>query len=332
MKRIGVYDGLKGIAVIGIFCIHVGVNTNVFTGRLYELFTFGNRGVELTYIISALLLTSQYYVWGGVTKYPTALLRKYVTNIIPIYYIFVIGSVLYRVVLLGKSVSLGAVATHLLFVNVLFGSWGNSFGGTLYFSCLVVTCVFYFLYLKHINNIRKSVVCGLIIQVLTTFICMFSYVLPVGYSLNITYLCRCISSFAVGNIVWHILSSEVFKQVTFTKLTKSVATGFLVFVILYYMVVIGNCDNLILLWIFAGIILLNYRNPIFLISNPVFNYLGKRVLHIFCWHSLIHVFLIYYMKNDIMYFIIVAVLTLLLSELTYRLQSMGKTRGVGKGA
>lgn len=31
-NRMQVLDSLKGIAAIGIFCIHVGVNHNYFTG------------------------------------------------------------------------------------------------------------------------------------------------------------------------------------------------------------------------------------------------------------------------------------------------------------
>ena len=88
MKRVEVYDGLKGIAIIGIFGIHVGVNQNIFTGPLYRLFLFGNKGVEITYIISALLFTSQYYEHYAKEKYPVKLLKKNIVNIMPIYYLF----------------------------------------------------------------------------------------------------------------------------------------------------------------------------------------------------------------------------------------------------
>ncbi len=200
-------DSLKGIAAIGIFCIHIGVNNSIFSNRLNHFFSYGNRGVEITYIVSAFLMAQQYYNGNSSTKYPIKLLMKNIANIIPIYYLSIICCELVNVVVKGSSLPLITIAQNLLFLSL----FSESIGGSLYFSCLFFTWIIYLIYVKYVNNLKRSV-CICLISVL-----LFMYIFP-GVAFNfvaetqydaVFYMCRCIGSFVVGHMIYFIVNYNI---------------------------------------------------------------------------------------------------------------------------
>jgi peptidoglycan/LPS O-acetylase OafA/YrhL len=319
VKRREVLDSLKGLAIIGIFCIHVGINHNLFTGYFSELFRFGNLGVEITYIVNGILLANKYYGNYEGQNYPFKLLLNNIMSIIPIYWTFILCLMAIYRFIYYQPIQIGATISSLFFMNVIKSEWANYYGGALYFSCLVIVWIFYLLYMKYVKSIKKSIVCGLIILLATVWL------LPeIGASCldylefqSFNYLCRCVASFTIGNIIYFILLSDEIKNINISKPIKMVVTSFLLCVILF-----RKFTNSEFYGIVSLIILLNYDNPVVLLNNPVLNYLGKRTLPIFACHILVYSVLDKFMVINGLYFIAVIVITLILSEVLYRVDSM----------
>lgn len=61
MKRIDVFDSLRGIAIIGVILIHSGNNVPRNFGVLAEaVISNGNKGVQIFFVISAILFYRSY--------------------------------------------------------------------------------------------------------------------------------------------------------------------------------------------------------------------------------------------------------------------------------
>jgi len=318
-KRVETLDSLKGLAVIGIFGIHVGVNHSIFTGYLSALFMHGNLGVEITYIINALLLASQYYKHFGENKNSLKLVFRSILNILPIYYLFILTLKHIYTDGLGLVVPNGAVSTSLLFVNVFSSDYANFFGGSLYFSCLVVGWFLYSFYLRYINNLKKSIICGLVIEALAIWIIpeIFANTLDYAHFQPVSYMCRCIGSFIIGHMIYFIVSTEEYNKIQISQHVKIAVTGYLLFVILF-----NRYTSSEFYFIISLLLIINYKKPVFLLNNPILTYLGKRTITIFCWHILVYSFMDKYMNADYLYLLVVIVLTLLLSEITYRVDNI----------
>lgn len=335
--RVGVLDGLKGIAAIGIFGIHVGVNHGYFTGRLNDIFLYGNRGVEICYIVNAILLASSYYKHHTKEKYPFKLLRKNLLNIIPIFYLYIFLYWIVEMFLYNEYITKGSIISTILFVNVIKSSWSSCFGGSLFFSCLVITWILYFIYMRYVNNLSKSVICGLLIEVFYfRYIHYIVQFVPVSEHTNFYYFCRCITSFVCGHMVYSIVVSETYTKIIISKNVRRILTYLCVY-ILSERIVVGTLSMEELYFIIGVIIILNYKSSCVIIDNPVLGYLGKRIFPIFAWHILSYVvinkvaeFISLPIGN--IWFASVAISTLVLSEITYQLdrkrRNMIKVRSV----
>ena len=64
MKRIDVFDSLRGIAIIGVLLIHSGNNVPRNFSMLAEaIISNGNKGVQVFFIISAILFYRSFAVY-----------------------------------------------------------------------------------------------------------------------------------------------------------------------------------------------------------------------------------------------------------------------------
>ena len=262
-------------------------------------------------------------------KYPLGLLKKSICSILPIYYFFIIATVLTLLFEYNTTVSVGSIVTSLLFVNVLFGSWGNAIGGSLYFSCLVIAWILYLGYMKWVNSTKRSIVCGLAVVFLSLFAirCAYAY-LPETYILNVTYFARCISSFAVGHMVYFIVSSDVYNKLFFSKIVVYLLDIFLIASFGVHFIFFEVSLQFFLMFV-ALLLMVNYKNSPLLICNPVFVYIGKRIFYIFCWHILLNRALGQCLPMNYLFVLLILVLTIILSEVTYRIHLMRLKKNTG---
>lgn len=302
------------------------VNTNILDGWLYKLFLVGNREVEITYIINGFLLANLYYKNISDKGYPIKLLKKSIFGILPIYYFFIFASVLIEYITSKEMVPLGGIIADVLFFNVFSVKYCNTVGGALYFSCLVVTWVIYMVYMRFVNTTKKCIGCGIAVVNLSALAIRFSYIIPEGINLNFTYFVRCVSPFAVGNMLSRVINTEKYLNFVISKVGVLIINIALIFFLAAHIFYFGISLLYVLIWV-STIILLNYNSSSKVIDNPVFAFFGKRVTYIFCWHLLLNRALTKYLEMDYIYLIVVFVLTIIFAEITYQLIFKLKFKG-----
>ncbi|WP_147354010.1 hypothetical protein [Clostridium sp. TF11-13AC] len=289
----------------------------ILRGGVYNFFTNGLRGVEICYIVNALLLIKSYSA-GNYTPYE--LFKKNIKSLLPMYYIFVLLYILVRTSF-GEKFSKGTVVSALFFFNFVNPYWSNKLGGTLFYSCLVVSWMIYLVCFKYIKNLKASLVFGGIVLFFTLYYMPFH----LSNEENINYLYRCISSFSVGPVIWYIVTSEKYKKLLFPQMEKLIITGFMCFII-WFDFFYGFMSMFDFYGIIMILIIINYNDPCVILNNVILNYLGKRIFPIFCSHILVYTILDRYIKIGNFWFVMTVIFTLILSETAYQVDLFFKRK------
>ena len=135
-KRLDWLDALRGLAVMGVVCVHsAGVTQS--TGISGKIASSGQYGVQLFFIVSAISISLTYELhlqrYGTSPRSQIAWLIKRVFRIAPLYYCaavvypilsYLIFSVSHRQY--GGTTSIGDVIANLLFIHEWIPSANNS--------------------------------------------------------------------------------------------------------------------------------------------------------------------------------------------------------------
>ena len=157
MNRLNYLDSLRGIAICGVILTHVGIATQGLPNHISQFSTFGIRGVQLFFIVSALTLCSVY-------KENTIDLKSFYTRrffrIAPMFYIcgilylclFYFGIMKPEVSIKFIDVILTALFLHGFWIhsinNVVPGGWS-----------IASEAMFYLIFplvLKYVNDLNRS--------------------------------------------------------------------------------------------------------------------------------------------------------------------------------
>lgn len=118
MKRLAYFDSLRGIAIIGVVIVHVGIMTNL-PGEAGKLTFFGQRGVQLFFIASAFTLT--YSADKNGMNWVNFLIRRFF-RIAPMFYLAIFLSFLLFACGLPSAFTYTSTLASILFINGLMPS------------------------------------------------------------------------------------------------------------------------------------------------------------------------------------------------------------------
>lgn len=298
MNRNSYLDSIKGLAIIGIVAIHFNTWYSLLAGNglFRSIVCHGDYGVELTYIVNSFLFAKNYdkSIRNGNRKASYLILKQF-ARIAPLYYLFMTLNFILKIIFESNiSVTFGDVLSHYLFINIFNYKWFNSFfGGSGYIGVLALMWFFYPVFLKHIDTLEKAIVCTMLTLLFTycAYIQVIYFCFPDNKELWLTgflYIIRGISSFAVGNLLYHLLNKKalVFSSKTVWMITI-ISICFLIATIRC-----GKMNTFFFLLFSLIIIFFNYNKPIFLMDNFLLAFCGKYVFEIF----LVHIFLSYVLK------------------------------------
>lgn len=178
--------GLRGIAAIMVFFVHVGpINgfSQKFGPFIEALFNFGKYGVVIFFVLSALTICI------SIAKKPTfdakQYLKKRVLRIVPMYYIamltaFLAGGYLANLRYFGVQNDLAGLLSHLTFLNLFDIRYRGSLVGVEwtipleFFYYLVIPFIFFYI-LKKKSRAFEVIAIGLLITFLSLGISSFLY-------------------------------------------------------------------------------------------------------------------------------------------------------------
>lgn len=155
MKRNTCLDSLRGIAILGIMLIHIFQNTNTFSSMcvwIQSIIINGDLGVEISFIISAILYTKRCQSISDLNRSNYAkLVKNKIFTIIPLYYFSIIIDIIYHVCI-GINVSLRDIIIVLLGINYYLVP---NYPGSGYIAVLLLMWLIYPLYCNKVNGIKN---------------------------------------------------------------------------------------------------------------------------------------------------------------------------------
>ena len=209
-ERISEFDGIKGLAIIAIMLVHLcswgGVSA--MSDSVNRIAGLGAYGVEITYVLNAVLLAASFRKWGGACGRFTC---KSILGIVPIYYLALSAHLLAERYFRGQiSHSTVSVLLHFSFLQGFFPQYWDAFGLG-YMGVLFIMWALYPLYMKIIPDWKTSLFVG-ISTCIFAGTCYYTLILhsPLVETQRwytwLYYVLRGVYSYCIGNMVFHARS------------------------------------------------------------------------------------------------------------------------------
>lgn len=292
-KRNTLFDSLKGIGMIGILLIHFGYWYNLsdyLHPYIFKIVSKADYGVELTFIINALLLTYSFnkncHTKGqSLVLFILSQFRK----IIFIYYFSLLVKIIVDCTASASlDYSLGNIISHFLFVNTIKPEYFNSlFGGSGYIGVIAIMWIIYPILLKIFNTKKKSYI--LFSTFFTVCYCLYMYVIYRYHPANkhvwlveFLYFIRAFISYSIGNLLSYFLLDKKQNLGKFIVWFVSIMS----IIVFAFSIYCGQDNPFLFVAIISLVIYFNYNEPIMLIDNPLFAFIGKHIFSIFIGHIL----------------------------------------------
>lgn len=353
-NRIGFLDALRGFAILGVLLIHTNIICPIIEYSLiFKFISFGARGVQLFYIVSAITLMYSFYFSHKKEKNPLInyFIRRFF-RIAPLYYL----SIFFYLFYLGNGarywlgdepiVSLENIISHLLFINGWNPYYINSIIGVEW--SVAVEIMFYLalpiIFLK-VDNLKKSFILMLLSILCSCFLkyylSFFSFTSP--SRLWLEYLSIWFPSqfpfFCLGIFLFflifknepHLLLDFSIQNQNRRFLLIIVIISIVFIISIFFLKIQSILNYIICLFFFSLFILCLAKFPTWIIVNFFSTYLGKisfscYLLHMAIINILINIHLVnilnIFLSNSILCFIIsyicLILLTTFFSHFTYK--------------
>ena len=321
-QRSQLIDSVKGIGMIMIVMIHTMQWNGIFTsaGYRFNIRTSGLLGVELTFLVNSFLYVKSYekYVLGGV-KSILQLIFHMILRIVPLYWLLLTIYTVVTIVEGNLDVTWWNILMHFLCLNGLTPRLFSSFvGGSGYIGILVLMWMVFPIYLKRIKAIKKAIthgivciVAGYLLYGILVILNERVYYFPLEqWKPYLWYIYRGIYCYVIGCILYYLIG----KDYCFSKLSRNLCSICILLYIATNILRFGSEYDGVeftLLWVL--LIVINWRDPIVIISNTILSFWGKYSLEIFVAHLLIEYILVPWtglIKQGVNCFIITWILTI----------------------
>lgn len=309
--RSRLFDSLKGIAIIGIFMIHAGVNTGILQNEWRTFFRCGAYGVEITYLINAFFLSKKFDSRDIVDKKDMLFFSlENLVRVMPLYYFFLT----IHVINIGiTKINILDTIAHYLFVNAINPEWFTSiYGASGYMGILALMWLIYPFYLKHVQTIRKAII-GAISSVVLFRLLNYVLVLTTDYNIitDTQYFCRGLMSFSTGHLLYLLLKD---REMIFSH-SKRWVFSLVIIAIFLVGISFGRITSVWVLVTASLLIIINFNKSVWVIDNVLFAYVGKLIFPIYLIHMFLLTFLFPKLEGNIWSVCLIAVVTLGISVL-----------------
>lgn len=285
--------------MIGIMLIHFGNNTGLFYNNTIwgKICVRGNLGVEICYIINAFL-----YVYKRGANTPT-ILERYknvlfsVLRLMLLYYL----AMLTNYMLFKSECSIFNVASQYLFLNFLLPTWwgSNYFGGTGFVGTLVLMWLIQPLYINKVRNHKDSTIFMFLTFIVGKLLLIFcnNVLMPISNNpdmlyVYVLYFVRALRSFSMGYFIYYIIKEwDISKK---TSILIEIAC--LIWLGLHYETM--SEIEITFVIICGALMIAQSKNRWIIITNPLFDLIGRYSWGIFCFHIIINVKLIPIITNQ----------------------------------
>lgn len=333
-ERNTLFDSLKGIAILGIIITHSGAVN--LPGIIGKIGAFGARGVQIFFIISAILTFKSLESF----KKDNKSIKKWYFNkflrIIPLYYI----SLLFYYFIVGfkpnywsgyQPISKFSIYLNILLLNGLHPFSANVINVNWYIGTLTLFILIAPLLYKKINNLSKSIIFFTIswpIALLAQFIIANLYTGENAYIWSSFWthfsLINELPVIALGIILYYLIYKEnilnIIKE-NFSQKKIKIITNTLSFCIILSLAekaILGaSLESYSIL--FSILIFIQLINSNLIIDNKIFQFFGKDSYGIYLFHYpiiiLLTSFLSKYLSNEYLLIIAIILLTIIISTL-----------------
>ncbi len=340
-QKLNYIDALRGIAILMVIMHHTAQQGLVSSPYWFNKFlSFGTRGVQLFFVASAFTLYRSYTNRVLVEKTPIKnfFIRRFF-RIAPIYYVAIIYFVFHQGIdvpyWLGTQpyISIYNIITNVFFVHGISPYWINSLvpGGW----SITVEVMFYvlfpflFLKIKTIKNALMFLNVSLIIKLIIQEALYYFQMIPSDHiwrEFMYYNLASQLPVFAIGIIMYFLIENSKELNLVFYK-TK------LISVVLLLLQVGSSVDFLFINHILFGLIFLVFgiilsKGYLSFVSNRVLRYIGKISFSMYIIHFIVISWLKYfdlidftenYLLNYSIRLLLIVVITMLISTVTYKL-------------
>lgn len=333
--RIALIDSLKGIAIIGIIIVHSKAVD--FPGILGKIAQFGAHGVQIFFIISALL------TFKSLSNYEISSKKDYIKycfnkflRLIPLYYI----SLAIRFSINGfsntywagtKGVTIFTYISNALFLHGLNPYYINAIDTNWYIGTLAIFIVIAPLLYKIINSTSKSIIfffISFLIAIFTTFVIRNIYFAQdayiwISYWSDFSILSE-LPILSIGIILYFLLIKLKIQNTIKEKCKSSnlkCITAILSIIIIIFIGenIIFNASLETFGFLFGIFIFIQFIHSNFITMNKLFSFLGKYSYGIYLFHTLIYPiienFISFYITNIYIIVIISIILTIFITLL-----------------
>lgn len=311
MKRIDVFDSLRGIAIIGVILIHSGNNVPRNFGMLAEaIISNGNKGVQIFFIISAILFYRSFAVYCN--KYPDMRLQIVATwygkrflRLIPLFWLTNTAVLLYSGIK-DMSISVADVKIYIsncLFLHGFIPKYINAIGNNWYIGTLAIFILLVPFIYRLVNNIWKACALFGIAWLLQQMLERTVAVLDCGQDMIIWQdywkgfsIFKQMPVLAIGIILYFLLFHYEIHLFLYNKLVEKFGkTGAAVVLYVCFFALCGSIfyavvtyQNIYRFAVIIGLLLIVlFCYPIPLIVNRFYSFIGKYSYGIYLFHLLL---------------------------------------------
>lgn len=301
-RRMTWIDSLKGVAILGVVMIHSG--GAAMPSLLGRVGNIGKNGVQLFFLLSAYLSFKSYarYICkvDNTKKSNVIWVANKLIRLLPMYYLALIVYGIYFSFIGENYVSIGNIFAHVTFIFGFFPRYCNSLIGVEWY--LGTLIIFYllvpFLY-KLINSLEKSlmwvilggIICcavNLMSDKLTNIYCnTYDYISYFGTFWIFVQL----PVLLLGIMMYHLLESDILKQVKYKKYMSYVLLIFAVCMMMGMILernkILGYSNEMLFGICFFSCAISQYLHKSFFIDNSLLRFLGKYSYPVYLFHILI---------------------------------------------
>lgn len=311
MKRIDVFDSLRGIAIIGVILIHSGNNVPRNFGMLAEaIISNGNKGVQIFFIISAILFNRSFATYCN--KYPdmrpeivAAWYGKRFLRLIPLFWLTNTAVLLYSGIK-DMNISVADVKIYIsncLFLHGFIPEYINAIGNNWYIGTLAIFILLVPFIYRLVNNIWKACALFGISWLLQQMLERTVAVLDCGQDMIIWQnywkgfsIFKQMPVLAIGIILYFLLFHYEIHLSLYNKLIEKFGKiGAVVVIYVCFFVLCGSIfyavvtyQNIYRFAVIIGLLLIVlFSYPIPLIVNRFYSFIGKYSYGIYLFHLLL---------------------------------------------